>query len=66
MSDFSRIKNMLRGSTTLPIGTAQSNVHYHNGVPCTGDHSHDHDSAAHDHKHHKDGSCCDHGDDCDQ
>lgn len=66
MSDFSRIKNMLKGSTTMPVGTAQSNVHYHNGVPCTGDHSHDHSHEAHDHKHHKDGSCCDHGDDCEK
>ena len=78
MTNFERIKNMLKGSTTMPQGTAgESNLHYHDGVACNHDHSHDHghvhdencnhDHADHsDHKHHKDGSCCDHGDDCDK
>ena len=80
MTNFDRIKNMLKGSTTMPQGTTgQSNLHYHNGVACHHDHSQDHghdigpehaQEDAHDdhsdHKHHKDGSCCDHGDDCDK
>ena len=72
MTNFDRIKKMLNGSTTMPQGAAGSNVHYHNGVACTHDHSHDHghdigpEHDHGDHKHHKDGSCCDHGDDCDK
>lgn len=70
MTNFDRIKKMLNGSTTMPQGTAGgSNLHYHNGVACNHDHSHDHSDDigrehSHDHKHHKDGSCCDHGDNC--
>jgi hypothetical protein len=73
MTNFDRIKKMLNGSTTMPVGTAgESHVHYHDGVACTHDHSHDHDIGPEhdhdhsDHKHHKDGSCCNHGDDCDK
>jgi len=65
MSEFSRIKKLLNGSTTMPPGTAMGaskHVHYHDGVACTHDHSKDHNHD--DHKHHKDGSCCDHGDEC--
>lgn len=58
MASFDLIKKMLKGSTTMPMGAAgESNVHYHDGVACTHDHSHDH---AHEHHHHEDGSCCDH------
>lgn len=65
MSNFDRIKNMLKGSTTMPQGTAGGNVHYHDGVACTHDHSHDHDNAhGHDHAHHSDGSCCEHEETC--
>ncbi len=60
MTDFNRIKKMLNGSTTMPQGTAMGtpsatsgNVHYHDGVPCTHDHSeHVHDeNCNHEHAH---------------
>jgi len=66
---FDLMKKMLNGSTTMPASTmmrgpndSAGNVHYHDGVPCSHDHSHDHDHS--DHSHHADGSCCDKGDDC--
>lgn len=69
MTEFSRIKKLLSGSTTMPMGTkmggAPSHVHYHDGVPCTHDHSHDHGHDNHDHadhNHHADGTCCDNND----
>jgi len=68
MSNFNRIKTMLKGSTTMPLGSGgQGHVHFHDGVACTHDHSHDHGHShdhAHDHSHHTDGSCCDQGDAC--
>ncbi len=58
---FDLIKKMLKGSTTMPQGTAMgasNHVHYHDGVACTHDHSKDEDHS--NHHHHEDGSCCDH------
>lgn len=67
------IKKMLKGSTTMPMGTAMGagspmsghgHHHHHHDGCCGHDHSSDHHGHdhAHDHKHdHKDdGSCCGH------
>ena len=67
MADMDFIKKMLKGSTTMPMGGGGA-VHYHDGVACTHDHSHDHGAdCGHDHSHdhghhhhHDDGTCCDH------
>lgn len=61
MTKFDLIKKMLKGSTTMPTGAAGgSNVHYHNGVACNHDHSHDHGHAGHVHDEN-----CNHGHDHD-
>ncbi|NCO03624.1 MAG: hypothetical protein GW903_05490 [Alphaproteobacteria bacterium] len=60
MTNFSRIKNLLRGSSTMPSTIVQSgHVHSADGSCCGHDHSEPmkQESA---HHHHHDGSCCDH------
>ena len=68
MTDFSRIKKLLRGSTTMPSSIlGHGHQHKADGSCCGHDHSHDHghgDDDHNDHQHHKDGSCCHGTDDC--
>ncbi len=54
MTNFDRIKKMLNGSTTMPMGTAMGAGHVHkaDGSCCGHDHSHDH-GHSHDHSDHK-------------
>lgn len=67
------IKKLLKGSTSMPVGTAMGagspmaghgHHHHHDGC-CGHDHSsdhhgHDHAHDHHDHDHKDDGSCCGH------
>ncbi len=63
MSDLMKlIKSKLKGSTTMPAGTAQAQgpvAHVH-GPHCNHGHDHDHD---HGHEHHVHGPDCNHGHD---